>query len=171
MYKARIAFVFIAFYSFWLLLSGNLAPANLILGFLVCSFTLYFFRGFLLQEPEDRSSVFSYIRRTIIFFLFLPVFFYQAYKSSLIVLKLVFQKDLDLHQGIVKIRTDVESLSGRTMLANLITLTPGTISVDINENTGELYIHCINIDLDEDINHKKEIIGAFEPWVLRIFDD
>ncbi len=84
---------------------------------------------------------------------------------------MVFQKDLDLHQGIVKIKTDVESLSGRTMLANLITLTPGTISVDINENTGELYIHCINIPLDENINHKEEIIGAFEPWVLKIFGD
>ncbi len=57
------------------------------------------------------------------------------------------------------------------MLANLITLTPGTISVDIDENTGELFIHCINIPMEETINHKEEIIGAFEPWVLRIFED
>ncbi|MDG6228351.1 MAG: Na+/H+ antiporter subunit E [Candidatus Thermoplasmatota archaeon] len=73
--------------------------------------------------------------------------------------------------GIVKIKPDLKTDLGITMLANSITLTPGTLSVDIDETTNELYIHWINVD--EDALKKKPvdckyICGNFPKWIRRI---
>ena len=76
-----------------------------------------------------------------------------------------------IRPGIVKISPDLKSDLGITMLANSITLTPGTLTVDIDENKNDLYIHWINVK--EDALKKKPvdckyICGKFEKWVRRI---
>ena len=73
--------------------------------------------------------------------------------------------------GIVKISPELKTDLGITMLANSITLTPGTLSVDIDENTNELYIHWINVDekaLEKKPVDCKYICGNFPKWVRRI---
>ena len=76
-----------------------------------------------------------------------------------------------INPGIVKIQTDLKTDLGVTMLANSITLTPGTLSVDVDETTNDLFIHWINID--ESALKKKPIdctyvCGSFPKWVRRI---
>jgi len=73
--------------------------------------------------------------------------------------------------GIVKISPELKTDLGITMLANSITLTPGTLSVDIDENTNDLYIHWINVDekaLEKKPVDCKYICGNFPKWVRRI---
>jgi multicomponent Na+:H+ antiporter subunit E len=57
------------------------------------------------------------------------------------------------------------------MLANSITLTPGTLSVDIDENTNDLFVHWINVD-EKALENKpvdcKHICGNFPKWIRRI---
>jgi len=76
-----------------------------------------------------------------------------------------------INPGIVKIQTDLKTDLGVTMLANSITLTPGTLSVDVDETTNELYIHWINID-ESALKKKpidcKYVCGSFPKWVRRI---
>ncbi len=76
-----------------------------------------------------------------------------------------------INPGIVKISPDLKTDLGVTMLANSITLTPGTLSVDIDEDSNDLYIHWINVK-DEAIKKKpvdcKYICGSFDKWVRRI---
>ncbi len=170
MYRARIVFVLAGLYLFWLILSGNVAPANLFLGGAVCLFTLLFFRGFLLGEPKQRISIFSYLKRVVVFLLFLPVFFFQAYKSSLQILGLVLRPGMNLNQGIVEVDTDLENINGLTMLANVITLTPGTITVDVHEEEHHIYVHWIKIKHFTSEQIKEDIVGSFEPWLMKIFE-
>ena len=73
--------------------------------------------------------------------------------------------------GIVKISPGLKTDLGITMLANSITLTPGTLSVDIDEETNDLYIHWINVDekaLEKKPVDCKYICGNFPKWVRRI---
>jgi multicomponent Na+:H+ antiporter subunit E len=73
--------------------------------------------------------------------------------------------------GIVRISPDLKTDFGITMLANSITLTPGTLSVDIDENTNDLFIHWINVDekaLEKKPVDCKYICGNFPKWVRRI---
>lgn len=73
-----------------------------------------------------------------------------------------------INPGIVKISPDLKTDLGVTMLANSITLTPGTLSVDIDEDTNDLYIHWINVKkeaLEKKPVDCKHICGTFPKWV------
>lgn len=76
-----------------------------------------------------------------------------------------------INPGIVKISPNLKTDLGITMLANSITLTPGTLSVDIDEGSNDLYIHWINVK-DEALKKTpvdcKYICGSFDKWVRRI---
>jgi multicomponent Na+:H+ antiporter subunit E len=76
-----------------------------------------------------------------------------------------------INPGIVKISPNLKTDLGITLLANSITLTPGTLSVDIDEEKNDLYIHWINVK-DEALKKKpvdcKYICGNFEKWVRRV---
>lgn len=76
-----------------------------------------------------------------------------------------------INPGIVSISPGLTTDLGITMLANSITLTPGTLTVDIDENTNDLYIHWINVDPKAIENTPLEcraICGNFPAWVRRI---
>lgn len=76
-----------------------------------------------------------------------------------------------INPGIVRISPDLKTDFGITLLANSITLTPGTLSVDIDEDNNDLYIHWINVK-DESLKKKpvdcNYICGSFPKWVRRI---
>jgi multicomponent Na+:H+ antiporter subunit E len=71
-----------------------------------------------------------------------------------------------INPGIVKISPHLKTDLGITMLANSITLTPGTLSVDIDERENALYIHWINVKDDEP--EIEEICNGFPEWIRRI---
>lgn len=72
----------------------------------------------------------------------------------------------NINPGIVRISPQLNSDAAITMLANSITLTPGTLSVDIDESNNDLYIHWIYVtDLRPSI---EDICGNFPEWVRRI---
>ncbi|HPK86658.1 MAG TPA: Na+/H+ antiporter subunit E, partial [Atribacterota bacterium] len=71
-----------------------------------------------------------------------------------------------INPGIVKISPNLKSDAAITLLANSITLTPGTLSVDIDERNNDLYIHWINVtNLKPSI---EDICGTFPEWARRI---
>ncbi|KUK17087.1 MAG: Multisubunit sodium/hydrogen antiporter, MnhE subunit [Thermococcus sibiricus] len=78
---------------------------------------------------------------------------------------------MDINPGIVKIKTELHSNTGVTILANSITLTPGTLTLDVNKKLGEtyLYVHWISV---EALNREKageKIKGDIEGWLRKIF--
>jgi multicomponent Na+:H+ antiporter subunit E len=76
-----------------------------------------------------------------------------------------------INPGIVKISPGLKSDLGITMLANSITLTPGTLSVDIDEDSNDLYIHWINVKskaLQKKPIDYKFVCGNFPNWIRRI---
>lgn len=75
-----------------------------------------------------------------------------------------------INPGIVKISPDLKTDLGITMLANSITLTPGTLTVDIDEEKNDLYIHWINVKnkaLQKKPVDCKYICGKFPNWIRR----
>ncbi|MBN2396003.1 MAG: Na+/H+ antiporter subunit E [Candidatus Atribacteria bacterium] len=71
-----------------------------------------------------------------------------------------------INPGIVKISPNLKSDAAITLLANSITLTPGTLSVDIDESNNDLYIHWINVtNLKPAI---EDVCGNFPIWIRRI---
>ena len=100
---------------------------------------------------------------------YLPVFFYYVMKANLDVVYRVLHPKMPIHPGIVKIKTTLKSDSAITALANSITLTPGTLTVDVTDD-GYLYIHWINVKSTDVHEASKLIAHKFEFFIERIFE-
>jgi multicomponent Na+:H+ antiporter subunit E len=71
-----------------------------------------------------------------------------------------------IRPGIVRVSSGLTTDFGITLLANSITLTPGTLSVDVDEESGDLFVHWINVrDVDPSA---KAVCGSFPDWARRI---
>jgi len=76
-----------------------------------------------------------------------------------------------INPGIVKISPNLKNDLSLTLLANSITLTPGTLSVEVDEKTNDLYVHWINVKMDalkKMPRDYKDICGKFPEWARRI---
>jgi multicomponent Na+:H+ antiporter subunit E len=97
---------------------------------------------------------------------FLGPFFFAMAKANLDVAYRVITGRIN--PGIVKISPELKTDLGITFMANSITLTPGTLTVDIDEKTNDLYIHWINV---KTIHPEcKDVAGSFDKWARRIAD-
>jgi len=106
--------------------------------------------------------------RWLLMLVYLPYFFYYCIKANIDVALRVIHPDVPIRPGIVKVHTTLTGEMARTFLANSITLTPGTLTVDIDGQ--DLYIHWINIDTEDAARRSAEICGRFEPLLRRIFE-
>jgi multicomponent Na+:H+ antiporter subunit E len=76
-----------------------------------------------------------------------------------------------INPAIVKINPNLQNDMSLTFLANSITLTPGTLSVDVDQKTNELYVHWINVDpevLKDMPRDYHPICDSFPDWARRI---
>src|SRR4030042_172907 len=109
------------------------------------------------------------LRRYFWVILYIPVFFWYMLIANLDVVYRVLHPAMPIRPGIVKVRTSLKSESARTALANCITLTPGTMTVDITDD-GYLYIHWINIRATDVQEASRKIVTPFEGFLSKIFD-
>lgn len=103
------------------------------------------------------------------FLVYVPVFFYYMIKANFDVVYRTLHPQMPIKPGIVKIKTRLKTESGITALANSITLTPGTLTVDLTDD-GFLYIHWINVKSDELEQATKFIAQRFEWFLMKIFE-
>lgn len=149
---------------FWLLLTFDLTAPNIITGAaasLLCS---------LLFAPYYIKNVSKFLQphRYFWFIVYLVVFVWECFKANLDVAYRVLHPSMPIKPGIVKVKTSLRSDLARTILANSITMTPGTISVDIiGEN---LFIHWIYVKSEDPEVYTKLITGAFEKYIKKIVE-
>ncbi len=119
----------------------------------------------------SKCSVFNDIRLTpksfIYSFAYIFVFIFELIKSNLDVAYRVLSPRLPINPGIVKVKTNLKSDLGRMTLANSITLTPGTLTVDIKDEF--IYVHWIDVT-NKDIDAATEkIVKTFEKLLIEIY--
>ena len=79
----------------------------------------------------------------------------------------------NVHPGIVRVRTGMKTELGLLLLANSITLTPGTLTVDVDDKSRELFVHLINVPAalrDKKIVEAQDLFAFFNipAWIRRI---
>jgi multicomponent Na+:H+ antiporter subunit E len=100
---------------------------------------------------------------------YLLVFVGYVFRANFDVAYRVLHPDMPIRPGIVKVKSSLRTDAARTVLANCITLTPGTLSVDIADD-GTFYIHWINVWTREGGVTAWETIGRFEWFIKRVFE-
>lgn len=149
-------------FGLWLLL-GGLSRDEVLTGSIVAVLVSLIFL--------PRMTLLSDIRFSPKSLLFMPVylivFLIELIKSTIDVARRVVSPSLPINPGIVKVKTRLKSPLGRIVLANSITLTPGTMTV---ETDGEdFYIHWIDIRTDDIDSATKAIVSKFERYLEVIF--
>jgi multicomponent Na+:H+ antiporter subunit E len=98
---------------------------------------------------------------------YLFVFVRELIKSNLDVARRVISPSLPINPGIVKFKSKLPTEYSKMVLANSITLTPGTLSIDIIDDT--FYIHWIDVKTTDPEKAYTEIAETFEKILLKIF--
>jgi multicomponent Na+:H+ antiporter subunit E len=96
---------------------------------------------------------------------YIPVFFYYVIRANLDVVYRALHPAMPIRPGIVKVKTNLKTDSAITALANSITLTPGTLTVDLTDD-GYLYVHWINVKA-EDVEQATQLIAQRFEWFLK----
>ncbi len=150
------ALVFCACLALWILLSGHVGALDLVMG--VAASALVTFAN---RDIEGVSEVLRWTPRLLAY---LPWLLKEIWVANVQVVKLVIDPALPIDPVIVRIRTRFSSDFARTALANSITLTPGTITLDVDGE--DFLVHAITAGGGADI-----VDGGMARRVGRVFGD
>jgi multicomponent Na+:H+ antiporter subunit E len=156
--------LFILSFIFWLLLTFDFSVSNLIVGAVASIICALFFGRFFITNVYKLLQP----RRYFWFIIYLFIFIWECIKANLDVAYRVLHPAMPIRPGIVKVKTTLKSEMAKMLLANSITMTPGTISVDIIDDY--LYIHWIYVRSEDPEVYTPIITGAFEKYIKRIIE-
>ncbi|MGO1394959.1 MAG: Na+/H+ antiporter subunit E [Halomonas sp.] len=143
----------------WVLLSGDFSGLNLLVGLIFGYITL------ILIEPQ-LDSLKGYPARVPRFLGFIIFFLKELIQANLRVAFDIVTPPWHMKPGVIAMplsaRTEIEI----TMVANLISLTPGTLSLDVSDDRKVLYIHAMFLDNEEDLRRN---LKEMEHRALELF--
>ena len=149
--------VFILLMAFWIPFSGNFDVFHLSLGVLSCAFVAIISHKFLFENFSAPGK----LKKTFRFISYTPWLLWQIVLSNIHVVYMVLNPD-KINPQIVQFKSNLKSDLSMVTLANSITLTPGTITMEI-EN-GEFYVHALDQQVADDV-----MTGAMEKRVAHVF--
>jgi len=143
----------------WAILNGEISDTNLVIGFLIG----YMILGAVRFGEDQQSSYYAKVRQAISFVAF---FLKELIVSSLRVAFDVITPTDYAKPGVIAVPLDAKTDIEIAMLANVISLTPGTLSLDVSEDRKVLYIHAMFIEDPETL--RREIKDGLEKRLLEL---
>ena len=126
----------------WTLLQGRLSTADVIVGFVL---------GYLIIGVSQRLlGSGNYSRKVVQVLSFMAYVGWDIFTASLALAWLTLQPKLKLSPAVIAIPLDVKTDFEIVVLANLIALSPGTLSLDVSNDKGTIFVHTISHD-DPDV--------------------
>lgn len=150
----------------WCILNWPMDWQHALIGLLAAALVSFLTADMFVQRPH----FFMHGKRYLWFIYYVIVFAWECFKANIDVAFRVIHPDMPINPGIVKVTTTLKSDTGLTFLANSITLTPGTLSVDIDKEAGCLYIHWINVKNKDIKGATEKIVKRFEGILTEIFE-
>jgi multicomponent Na+:H+ antiporter subunit E len=144
---------------FWALLTGHVSVGNLAVGFVLGYAAL----SLLYPATELKTS---YFQKTIQLARFVLIFTKELLLATWRVAQDVVKPLPLMRPGVIGIPLDAKTDLEITMLANIISLTPGTLSLDVSEDRKTLYIHTMYVVNPDDL--RKEIKDGLERRLLEL---
>jgi multicomponent Na+:H+ antiporter subunit E len=166
MAKGGLFVAFVCLWLAWIALTGSLNLQALAVGAVVAAFVAVvshelLFRGGMREkfEPKRWGYAIAYV----------PSYIWAELKAHASVIYLILHPRMPIKPGIVRVPTGLRTDFGITGLANSITMTPGTLTVEVSEEKSSLYVHWIDVKAIEPEQTSKEIAWPFERYLRRIF--
>ena len=161
---SKYIFTVIVLFLLWLLLTDTFYSHEVWVGaisaFLIAGFTYAAFTEHGLKNLHPKKLFWGIV--------YIPYFLWEMTKANFDVAYRVIHPKLPIKPGIVEVKTNMKSDIGKVAVANSITLTPGTLTLDIKGD--RMFIHWIYVE-SEDIEKASELIPErFERILKRVFE-
>ncbi len=136
--------MFFLFFFVWIILNGRITVEIVIFGLILSAVLFYFICRFMDYSMKKELMLFHLIP---LFFQYFYVLIQEIVKANLCVLKIIISPEIQPEPALVYFGTDLQSELSKVILANSITLTPGSITVSLEDN--RFCVHCLDRELAE----------------------
>lgn len=157
--------LFISAFFTWVLLSWPVDLGHLIAGLPIAFLVSLLAGDIFARKKAPYKNIFCYLW----FLYYIPLFVWACIKANLDGAYRVIHPDCPTNPGIVKVKTRLKSDTGLTLLANTLTLQPGTMTVDIDNEAGFLYVHVVELKSQDIETNTDLIVSKFEKILTKIF--
>ncbi|MDO4521953.1 MAG: Na+/H+ antiporter subunit E [Eubacteriales bacterium] len=136
--------MYVLYFVLWVIFNANITPEICLFGLAIAAVIFAFtckFMGHSLQKELE------FYRKSWKFLCYICVLVIEIVKANLAVVKMILSQREEIRPVIVDFHSDMKTSLGQTLLANAITLTPGTITVSLED--GQYEVHCLDENLAE----------------------
>ncbi len=142
----------------WMALNTTWNGLNFIVGYLIGLLLIFGLQRFF-PQPFYGCKLWAAFKLIVLFFS-------ELFKSSMVVLRYIVSPKLDINPGILTYETDLTSDWELTLLSTLVSLTPGTVLIEVSREQHLAYIHAIDIKDEEELSHN--IRNTFERAIKEV---
>lgn len=135
------------FFLIWVIFNGQITLEIAIFGIVIASLMYMFFCKFFDYSPRKDILL---VKRSLLLLQYLFVLILEILKANICVFQIIYGAKSDPEPALIQFTTNLNSNFARVLLANSITLTPGTITVSLENN--EYTVHCLDKELAHDID-------------------
>ncbi len=143
----------------WLLLNNSVAPGHMVLGLILAILIPLLTSAFWSEKVP--------IKAPLTLLKFLSIVLWDIIIANVIVAKLILGRNEKLKPAFFNIDLDIQTPLGISLLANTISLTPGTVSCDLSTDRRRLLVHALHVeDIADTIKHIKQ---RYETPLIKVF--
>lgn len=139
--------MFLLYFLLWVIFNGNFTLEIAVFGVVIAAAVFAFTCKFADYSIEKEKMLFRNLFRICRYVVVLVI---EIVKANFAVVRLILSEEEEVEPALVSFRADLKTAAGRSALANAITLTPGTITVLLEDNV--YTVHCLDETLAEGIN-------------------
>ena len=156
--------LFASLFIFWIVISGAADIQHIIVGIVISSFTVWFWRNLNKRQPSILSP-----KELLLFSRFIVMMIGNVIKANIDVIKILLSPKIPTVSIFLELEPDIESDWGAALLATCITITPGTITVDFDPETRIFTVHALTPEIGADLYYWRIIteIKKLETLVRR----
>ncbi len=151
----------------WLMLAPFMSMEYLVAGILVCAGV-----GIAFGRSAFAEAGWSFLspKRWFYFMVYLLVLVRGITLAGLLLARMILKRNILISPGVVAIPTHLKKRWEITLLANSITLTPGTFFLDMNEKENVLYVHWISMQSEKVADTRRMITESYEKILSKVFE-
>ncbi len=131
--------MYLLYFLLWIIFNGNFTLEICIFGIVIAgaifAFTCKFMDYSVEKEKQNYRKVFKFLRYSCVLIM-------EIVKANFAVIHMILSEKEEAEPALVSFHSDMKTPVGRAMLANAITLTPGTITVSLEES--DYVVHCLD---------------------------
>lgn len=142
--------MFLLFFLLWVIFNGSFTLEIGIFGIVIAAVLFAFICKFMDYSVKKETL---FYKKTLLFFRYVFLLVREIVKANFGVIRMILSQREEIQPMLVNFHSDLKTATGKAFLANAITLTPGTITVTLEDD--RYTVHCLDESLAEGMNESE----------------